>query len=122
MTRFLRAICLTLLAAFMASLVLHAPADALDMAEHTADAVAEAHGLEVTGHAHPDCGDERGDTVPGHHHSGADNHGVAILDHGQSASARLTATHVLDWPQDRLPLGVGSDGPDQPPKRLLTLA
>lgn len=122
MSRLLRLLCLTLAVAFMASLSLHGPADALDQLEHVADRAAAAHGLEVSGHGHSDCGEEGEETAPGHHHHSADSHSFAVADRTGADLGVARTARAVDWPQDRLPAGLGAAGPDQPPKRTLTLA
>ena len=125
MTRLLRLFCLTLAVAFMASMSLHGSADARDQVEHMVDEIAAVHGVEVSGHAHPDCGQEAaetGETAPGHHHHSGDSHSFALGDRTGGPMAASRATLALAWSQHRLPDGLLGDGPDQPPKRTLTLA
>lgn len=122
MPRLLRLLCLTLAVAFMASMSLHGSADARDQVEHMADGVAAEHGVGVTGHAHPDCGQEAGETAPGHHHHSGDNHSFGFADRAGLAFAVTASKAANAWPQDRFPDGLNGDGPDQPPKRTLTLA
>ncbi len=125
MTRLLRLFCLTLAVAFMASMSLHGSADARDQVEHMADEIAAIHGVEVSGHAHPDCGQEVGETsetAPGHHHHNGDSHSVTLADRAGGSLAASRTTVTIAWAQQRLPDGLSGDGPDQPPKRTLTLA
>jgi len=122
MQHWLKALCLTLCFAFVASSVLHAPADVRDLIEHQADEVAAHFGVEVSGHAHLDCGQEAGgDTPAGHHHHNGDNHSGVLLDRPGAALTLVDTSLAAAWPQDRVPDGLAGSGPDQPPKRLLTL-
>ncbi len=122
MTSLVRTFCVMLAVAFMASMLLHAPSQARDQAEHMADEIAEQHGVEVHGHAHPDCSERAGETVPGHHHhSGGDTPSFAVPDKAGLVLAIAGSRTTPQWPQGTMPNGLSGSGPDQPPKRMRTI-
>lgn len=122
MNQLVRTFCLMLAVAFMASMMLHGTAEAHDQAEHTTDEIAAHHGLEVHGHAHPDCSERTGETAPGHHHhNGGDTHSSAVPDKTGLVLAIAGSRTSPQWPQDMMPNGLSGSGPDQPPKRMRTI-
>lgn len=122
MNQLVRTFCLMLVVALVASMTLHAPSEARDQAEHMADKVADHHGVEVQGHAHPDCSENTGETPPGHHHhNSGDSHSFAVLEKSALVPAIVGSRETQHWPNDPMLSGLPSPGPDQPPKRTQTV-
>lgn len=117
-----RTFCLMLVVALLASMMLHVPSEARDQAEHLADEIAAHHGVEVQGHAHPDCSEKTGEPAPGHHHhNGGDGHSFAVPEKSALIPDLVGSREALRWPNDPILNGLPSTGPDQPPKRTLTV-
>ncbi|MDH4384859.1 MAG: hypothetical protein QE280_05395 [Caulobacter sp.] len=122
MDKLVRTFCLTLVVALMASMMVHAPSEARDQAEHMADQIAELHGVDIQGHMHPDCSEKTSEPTQGHHHhSGSDSHSAAVPERSALVLAVAGARATLRWPNDAMLSGLPSPGPDQPPKRTLTV-
>lgn len=122
MTSLVRTFCLMLAVAFMASMLLHAPSEAREHAEHMAVGIDAHHGVDVPEHTHAESSEEPGEAAPGHHHhAGGDTHSFAIPDKAGLILAVAGARTSPRWRQATMPHGLTGSGPDQPPKRMRTI-
>lgn len=122
MTSLIRTFCLMLAVAFMASMLLHAPSEAREHAEHMAVGIDAHHGVDVPEHTHAESSEEPGEAAPGHHHhAGGDTHSFAIPDKAGLILATAGSRATPHWPQGTMPNGLTGSGPDQPPKRMRTI-